>query len=199
MSTSSVAPSLAGRPGPAEALADLLAGNRRFVSGQPRYGHYIAAAAAVSEAQWPYAAVIGCIDSRVPLEAVFDQTFGMICVVRSGGHVLDRAVLGSVEYAVAVLGVPLVMVLGHKRCGAVTSAVEALRDGSRPGGEMDYLVDEIAAAAGGVDPTRPDAVDRLTALHTARTVTRLSGVLPGVQVVGARYDLDTGEVLISEA
>jgi carbonic anhydrase len=199
MSTSSVAPPVPGRPGPAEALADLLAGNRRFVTGQPRYGHYIGAAAAVSEAQWPYAAVIGCIDSRVPLEAVFDQTFGMICVVRSGGHVLDRAVLGSVEYAVAALGVPLVMVLGHKRCGAVTSTVDALRDGTRPGGEMDYLVDEIAAAAAGVDPTRPDAVDRVTALHTARTVVRLSEALPGVEVVGARYDLDTGEVLIAEA
>ena len=74
---------------PADALAELLAGNRRFVSGRPRYGHDVTAAAAASGGQQPYAVVLGCIDSRVPLEAVFDQGFGSICVVRSGGHVLE--------------------------------------------------------------------------------------------------------------
>src|SRR3954462_15899099 len=110
----------------ADALAELVAGNKRFVSGRPEHGHRVSAAAAASGDQTPHAVVIGCIDSRVPLEAIFDQTFGNICVVRSGAHVVDRAVLGSVEFAVAKLGVPLIMVLGHKRCGAVQSTIDAL-------------------------------------------------------------------------
>src|SRR3954469_24335497 len=117
--------------GAAEALTALLAGNRRFVRGEPDHGHLISAAAqaAASGGQEPYAVVIGCIDSRVPLEAIFDQNFGSICVVRSGGTVLDRAVVGSVEFAVTQLNVPLVMVLGHERCGAVSATVDAVRSG----------------------------------------------------------------------
>jgi carbonic anhydrase len=129
-----------------EALAELLAGNKRFVSGRPEHGHRVSAAAAASGRQQPHAVVLGCIDSRVPLEAIFDQTFGSICVVRSGAHVVDRAVLGSVGFAVAELGVPLIMVLGHKRCGAVASTVAALRAGEIPAGDIGYLVDEIAPA-----------------------------------------------------
>src|SRR3954467_14772706 len=140
----------------AEALAELVAGNKRFVSGRPEHGHQVSAAAAASGGQQPHAVVIGCIDSRVPLEAIFDQTFGSICVVRSGAHVVDRAVLGSVDFAVAKLGVPLIMVLGHKRCGAVQGTVEALRDGNRPGGDIGYLIDEIAPAVLEVGLDAPD-------------------------------------------
>src|SRR3954469_11006843 len=125
---------------PADALAELVEGNRRFVEGRPEHGHDVSAAAAASGGQQPHAVVLGCIDSRVPLEAIFDQTFGSICVVRSGGHVVDRAVLGSVGFAVAKLGVPLIMVLGHKRCGAVQSTVDALRTDDRPAGDIGYLV-----------------------------------------------------------
>src|SRR3954451_9072189 len=128
---------------PADALAELLDGNRRFVEGRPEHGHDVSAAAAASGGQAPRAVLLGCIDSRVPLEAIFDQTFGSICVVRSGAHVLDRAVLGSVEFAVAKLAVPLIMVLGHKRCGAVQATVESLRTHGRPDGDLGYLVDEI--------------------------------------------------------
>src|SRR3954471_14538303 len=130
----------------ADALAELVAGNKRFVSGRPEHGHRVSAAAAASGGQQPHAVVLGCIDSRVPLEAIFDQTFGSICVVRSGGHVVDRAVLGSVGFAVGALNVPLVMVLGHVRCGAVGATVDALREGTRPPGDVGYLVDEIAPA-----------------------------------------------------
>src|SRR3954467_2073536 len=137
----------------AEALAELVAGNKRFVSGRPEHGHQVSAAAAASGGQQPHAVVIGCIDARVPLEAIFDQTFGSICVVRSGAHVVDRAVLGSVGFAVEKLGVPLVMVLGHKRCGAVAPRVSPLRSDEPPGGDIGYLVDEIAPAvrAVGID------------------------------------------------
>jgi carbonic anhydrase len=185
-----------------EALAELLAGNKRFVGGNPEHGHRVSAAAAASGNQQPHAVVLGCIDSRVPLEAIFDQTFGSICVIRSGAHVLDRAVLGSVDFAVDKLGVPLIMVLGHKRCGAVQGTVEALRGGERPGGDIGYLVDEIAPAVQEVGLGAPDVAEQAMRAHVRRTVARLrSG--PGVaaaiaegrvEVAGAAYDLDTGLV-----
>jgi carbonic anhydrase len=187
---------------PADALAELVAGNRRFVNGRPEHGHEVSAAAAASGGQQPHAVVLGCIDSRVPLEAIFDQTFGSICVVRSGGHVVDRAVLGSVGFAVGALGVPLIMVLGHVRCGAVTATVEALRAGERPGGDVGYLVDEIAPAAKSVDLDAPDAAELAMRAHVTRTVRRMRDVtgVPEaiaagkVAVAGAVYDLDTGWV-----
>ncbi|MBU2670617.1 carbonic anhydrase [Actinoplanes bogorensis] len=185
-----------------EALAELVAGNKRFVTGRPEHGHQVSAAAASSGRQQPHAVVLGCIDSRVPLEAIFDQTFGSICVVRSGGHVVDRAVLGSVGFAVAELGVPLIMVLGHKRCGAVMATVAALRAGEIPAGDIGYLVDEIAPAVRAVGVDDPEASDKAMRAHVGRTARRMSGVdvvadavaAGRVDVVGAVYDLDTGVV-----
>jgi carbonic anhydrase len=187
---------------PEEALAELVSGNRRFVSGRPEHGHDVSAAAAASGGQQPHAVVLGCIDSRVPLEAIFDQTFGSICVVRSGGHVVDRAVLGSIEFAVATLGVPLIMVLGHVRCGAIDAAVTALRAGARPVGDLGYLVDEIAPSVMAVGIDEPDAAGKAMRVHVGRTVRRMRDVagVPDaiaegrVSVVGAVYDLDTGWV-----
>jgi carbonic anhydrase len=187
---------------PADALAELIAGNRRFVSGRPLHGHNVSAAAAASSGQQPHAVVLGCIDSRVPLEAIFDQTFGSICVVRSGGHVVDRAVLGSVGFAVSALDVPLIMVLGHVRCGAVDATVKALRQGDRPGGDVGYLVDEIAPAVHAVGLHDPEAAAKAMRTHVGRTVQRLHEVtgVPAaiaagkVAVAGAVYDLDTGLV-----
>jgi carbonic anhydrase len=187
---------------PSDALAELVAGNKRFVSGRPEHGHRVSAAAAASGGQQPHAVVIGCIDSRVPLEAIFDQTFGSICVVRSGAHVLDRAVLGSIDFAVAKLGVPLIMVLGHKRCGAVQSTIEALSTDSRPGGDIGYLVDQIAPAVLSVGLDDPDVAAKAMRAHVAATVARMQDIegIPEavaadrVQVVGAVYDLDTGLV-----
>jgi carbonic anhydrase len=186
--------------GPAEALAHLMEGNRRFVDGCPAHGHDVTAAAAASGGQQPHAVVLGCIDSRVPLEAIFDETFGSICVVRSGGHVLDRAVLGSVGFAVLKLNVPLVMVLGHERCGAVEATVAAERDGERPAGDVAYLVDEIAPAVHAAGLGDPDVAAKAMRGHVARTVERVRAVagVPEavaagrVAVVGAVYDLDTG-------
>ena len=185
-----------------EALAELVAGNKRFVSGRPEHGHQVSAAAAASGRQQPHAVVLGCIDSRVPLEAIFDQTFGSICVVRSGAHVVDRAVLGSVGFAVAELGVPLIMVLGHKRCGAVGATVSALRAGEVPAGDIGFLVDEIAPAVRAVGVDDRDAAEKAMRAHVGRTVRRLrtvdvvaDAVASGrVNLVGAVYDLDTGLV-----
>lgn len=187
---------------PSDALSELIAGNKRFVTGRPEHGHQVSAAAAASGGQQPYAVVLGCIDSRVPLEAIFDQTFGSMCVVRSGGHVVDRAVLGSVGFAVGALGVPLIMVLGHVRCGAVSATVGALRSGAYPDGDVGYLVDEIAPAVRAVGIDGPDAADRAMRAHVGRTVQRMlevAGVPEAIKagrvsIAGAVYDLDTGVV-----
>ncbi|MBW4702566.1 carbonic anhydrase [Micromonospora sp. RL09-050-HVF-A] len=190
---------------PRAAVAELLAGNRRFVSGRPIHGHDVTAAAAVASGdQQPYAVLLGCIDSRVPLEAIFDQTFGSICVIRTGGHVLDRAVRGSIEYVVDQLGVTLVMVLGHERCGAVASTVQSLRTGQRPGGDLGYLVDRIAPAVVEVGAHHPAVHPLAVRRHVRRTVRalRTDDLLAGpvgtgdVDVVGALYALDTGEVTL---
>jgi carbonic anhydrase len=199
MTTDPTVPPAAPITNAEDALAELVAGNKRFVSGRPEHGHRVSAAAAASGSQQPHAVVLGCIDSRVPLEAIFDQTFGNICVVRSGAHVMDRAVAGSVEFAVAKLGVPLIMVLGHKRCGAVLATVEALRENATPSGDIGYLVDEIAPAVSEAGLYDPEAAMRL---HVKRTVDRMSdisvvaeAVAAGrVAVAGAVYDLDTGWV-----
>lgn len=191
----------ARRP-PAAVLLSLLAGNERFVNRQPWYGHDLAEAAAVAAEQQPGAVVVGCMDSRVPLEAIFDQTFGSICVARSAGQVLDRAVLGSVEFAVSQLRVSLVVVLGHERCGAIAATVDALRSGKPPGGALDYLVNEIAPEVHGIGLDHPEVHTRAMRGHVRATVRRLRAeewlvpeIAAGeVDVVGAVYNLDTGRV-----
>ncbi|TBL42090.1 carbonic anhydrase [Verrucosispora sp. SN26_14.1] len=165
------------------------------------------AAASASGDQQPYAVLLGCIDSRVPLEAIFDQTFGSICVIRTGGHVLDRAVLGSIEYVVDVLGVPLVMVLGHERCGAVAATVDTLRTGRRPPGALAHLIDRIAPAVTEVGLDDPQVQPLAVRRHVRRTVTTLRAdplLAPAVAsgriaVTGALYTLTTGEVSLLPA
>ena len=139
----------------------------------------------------------------MPLEAIFDQTFGSICVVRSGAHVVDRAVLGSVGFAVVELGVPLIMVLGHKRCGAVAATIAALRMGEHPAGEIGYLVDELTPAVRAVGIDDPDVAEKAMRAHVGRTVRRIRAMglggrrgrgRAGRGAVGAVYDLDTGWV-----
>ncbi|WP_092557644.1 carbonic anhydrase [Actinoplanes derwentensis] len=190
---------------PAAALSELIAGNKRFVHGSPRYGHDVTQAAATANQQKPHSLVFGCIDSRVPLEAIFDQSFGAIAVARSGAHVLDRSLIGSINFAVAELSVSLVLVVGHKRCGAVTATVEALRAGATVGGDVGYvgyLVDELAPAVREAGLEGEDATEKAIRINVSRTVERLRNV-PGlaeeiaagrVDVVGAVYDLDSGWV-----
>jgi carbonic anhydrase len=192
------APARSGTPvpaGPDAALAALRAGNRRFVAGRPAYGHSVRRAVAVSSEPAPFAVVVGCMDSRVPVEAVFDQDFGSLFVVRSAGHVLDRAVQGSVEIAVVGMGVPLVVVLGHRKCAAVRTSVDAWREGQRLNGRVGHVVDEIADAIRETAPDRVAEVEPVTRRHTVRTVAHLNAVLgSNARVVGGYYDVDSGVV-----
>jgi carbonic anhydrase len=183
------------RPDPAEALARLRTGNSRFAVGTPRPGRHTDMV--------PYAVVIGCLDPRVPVEAVFAQDPGAICVVRSAGHVLDRAVVGSVEFAVTDLNVSLVVVLGHDDCRAVAAAVEATRTGHRPAGARRYLVDQITPAV--LDAGPGCGLDQATRSHIRRTVAALrqadnlhdAVTTHRIDVIGAIYRIDnrTVEVL----
>ncbi|MGH3738858.1 MAG: carbonic anhydrase [Micromonosporaceae bacterium] len=129
---------------PIGVLRRLLDGNRRFFSGAPRHGYDVTQARRRAEHPRPVALVIGCIDSRVPPEAVFDQGFAELLAVRTAGHVLDTAGLASVELAVRKLRVPLIMVLGHESCAAVEYAVDAVHRGEQPRGDLGRLVDRIA-------------------------------------------------------
>lgn len=111
---------------PDEALARLQEGNARYASGAPERPNQSALRRAeVATSQNPFAVVVGCSDSRVPVEVIFDVGVGDLFVVRTAGNLIEDVCIASVEYAILVLNVRLVMVMGHRRCGAVSSAVEA--------------------------------------------------------------------------
>lgn len=182
------------------ALAALLSGNERFVAGRPAHGHAIGAAIAAAQTPRPVAAVVGCMDARVPVEAVLDQDFGALFVARAAGHVLDRAGFASLELAVTAFDVRLVLVLGHTGCAAVAAAVEANRGGRRPPGHVGFVFDEIGRSLGGVPPGGYEDPERVARRHVGRTVTAVRDTLGAarVSVVGAVYDVRTGRVEVLE-
>ena len=145
---------------PRSAWKALKEGNERFVAGQPAHpSQSVEHRARLAAGQQPNAVVFGCADSRVAAEIIFDQGLGDMFVVRTAGHVIDSAVLGSIEYAVTVLGVPLIVVLGHDSCGAVKATLTALDDGVVPGGYVRDLVERVTPSIlqrppRGADPGR---------------------------------------------
>ena len=129
---------------PVTAWKALKEGNERFVAGKPEHpSQSIEYRAALAEGQKPTAVLFGCADSRVAAEIIFDQGLGDMFVVRTAGHVIDSAVLGSIEFAVTVLNVPLIVVLGHDSCGAVKATMSALDDGVVPGGYVRDVVERV--------------------------------------------------------
>jgi carbonic anhydrase len=129
---------------PALAWRRLQEGNERFVSGASSHPNQDASRrSSLVENQHPFAVIFGCSDSRLAAEIIFDLGLGDAFVVRTAGHVLDDAVLGSLEYSVSVLSVPLIVVLGHDRCGAVTATKAAVEKGRMPVGFMRSLVERI--------------------------------------------------------
>jgi carbonic anhydrase len=196
--------SRASSPAAQAALAALLEGHDRYLHDRPLHLHQDAGRrTALARAQHPFAMILGCADSRVPPEVIFDQGFGDLFVIRTAGHVLDAAVLGSVEYGLEELKIPLVMVLGHERCGAVQAAVAAMERGSKPGGHLGALVDAIMPAVTEVGHRTGDAVDNAVRAHTRLVMDALQRAVPGlaarvqtdeVRIVGGRHDLDTGDL-----
>ncbi|MFE2423075.1 carbonic anhydrase [Streptomyces hokutonensis] len=179
------------------ALAELLDGNRRYATGHSRHPdesrplrHQLATA------QHPFAVIVGCIDSRVPPELVFDQGLGDLLCTRTAGEVLDEAVLASIQYGVEELRIPLVLVLGHERCGAVAATLAHLATGAPVPGHLALLVDEIAPAARRTRALPGDWAEHTMTAHTAwvRDAIRADPAFTSAQVVAARFDLDTGLV-----
>jgi carbonic anhydrase len=182
---------------PDEALNRLKAGNERFVSSKDSTSKPVAARRAETAAgQNPFATIVGCADSRTAPEIVFDQGIGDLFVIRTAGNLVDDYALGSIEYAVEHLGVRLIVVLGHERCGAVTAA---LASASAPG-HINALVRDIQPA---VTATKGKEGDKLAnAIHEndaavaakIRKQAQLGELSAQVRVVEAYYDLDTGKV-----
>ncbi len=188
-----------------QAMKNLLEGNDRFVSGNVVHPDQSIAErrAELVSAQHPFAVVVTCSDSRVPPEIVFDQGLGDIFVVRTAGEVMDNVTLGTVEYAVDHLNVPLVMVLGHDGCGAVEAAVSG---GEAPGHIAD-LVEAIKPAVETAKGMKGDLLNNSIDVNTQNIVDELRSSQPilapavkggTLKIVGARYRLDSGAVKIME-
>ena len=129
---------------PPDAFEMLLAGNRRFIAGTQEHPNQDAARRTqIAPEQRPFAVLFGCSDSRLAAEIIFDRGLGDLFVVRTAGHVMDPAVLGSIEYGVSVLGCPLVVVLGHDACGAVAASRAAVQDGVTAGGYVRDVVERV--------------------------------------------------------
>lgn len=189
---------------PAGALARLMDGNKRWVSGDLRHPDRDPDRREfVAQKQEPFGSVLSCIDSRVPPELLFDTGLGDLYVMRTGGEAVGPVVTGSVEYGPMTSGTPLIVVLGHQRCGAVAAAYESIRDGKPLPGNLEAIAKalrpayERAVREGGADPveTMARAQVELTAagLRSNRDLAPLVGK-GTLAVVGAYYFLDSGKV-----
>ncbi|PRX97226.1 carbonic anhydrase [Allonocardiopsis opalescens] len=189
---------------PDQALALLHEGNRRYRRDRSRQPHLSQARREeTAGAQHPFALVLGCLDSRVPVEHVFDRGIGDLAVVRTGGQVLDASVTASVTYGGAHLHVPLIMVLGHSSCGAVTAAVQYVESGETPPADIEPFVTGIRPAVEEA-MTLPgdDLVAKTIDVNARQIAERLRGneflapyIAEGaLRVVSARYDLASGRV-----
>ncbi|GER23851.1 carbonic anhydrase 2 [Zafaria cholistanensis] len=188
---------------PAQAWRRLREGNDRFVSGNSAHPNQDASRRqSLAGQQNPFAVIFGCSDSRLAAEIIFDVGLGDVFVVRTAGHVIDDAVLGSLEYSVAVLNVPLIIVLGHDSCGAVSATVDAFETGAMPPGFIRDLVERITpsvitAHRNGVQDVNGNVVE-----HVQQTTQRLvdaskiiSAAVDGgrTAVIGATYRLAEGK------
>jgi carbonic anhydrase len=193
---------------PTTAWKALKEGNERFVAGEAVHPSQSAEhRASLAAAQKPTAIVFGCSDSRVAAEIIFDQGLGDMFVVRTAGQVIDSAVLGSIEFAVDVLNVPLIVVLGHDSCGAVGATLSALDEGAVPGGYIRDLVERVTPS---ILLGRRDGltrVDEFEARHVTETgkqlVSRSTAVSNAVQegrlaIVGLTYHLSDGQVVLRD-
>jgi len=198
----------------ADALARLREGNRRFVAGHPTtppLSSFERRALAADQA--PFAIILGCSDSRVPAELVFDQGFGDLFVIRVAGNIVAPSQVGSVEFAASKFGTKLVVVMGHSGCGAITAAVEEILDGATTESRnLRSIVDRVrpsvqSVIAGWRDVDRTTLIREAVRANVRASVDHLrhgSELLEtliqndGLVIVGAKYSLDTGVVTFLE-
>ena len=193
---------------PDQALQRLVEGNQRYATSQPTYPNLTAdRRTLLAQGQQPFALVFSCVDSRVPPELVFDRGLGDLFVVRTAGHTLDDAVLGSIEYGVAELKIPLILVLGHEKCGAVKATLEAVEHNTTAPDRIQTLVRDITPAIEKTKGQPGDALDNAVIANTALVVEQLKktpllmdALAKGqLKIIGARYDIDSGTVGIAVA
>jgi carbonic anhydrase len=188
-----------------EALARLAAGNDRFVRGEARFPTIQKEIlATLAKAQRPFATILGCSDSRVPPELVFDAGFGELFIVRVAGNVVSPEILGTLQYAGTHLRTPLFIVLGHEGCGAVTAAVAAGRDGLRESARIALLLDTIIPGLrdlpAGLSPddhlrAAVEANVRWSMHQVMETPEAKARAVEGtMKLVGAVYELESGRV-----
>ena len=190
---------------PQEAWKAMLDGNRRFVSGElahPRQD--IDRREALAAKQTPFAALFGCADSRLSAEIIFDVGLGDLFVVRNAGQVIGETILGSLEYAVEVLGVPIILVLGHDECGAIRATIDDVEGNMNAKGDFIHkLVDQIRPTVLAANAQGKHEIDDVTELHVQDTINEMltsskliaDAVKAGkLAVVGANYKLTLGEI-----
>ncbi len=188
---------------PAKALGLLTEGNTRFLDGKRKPRDLNAQVIATAAGQYPFAAIVSCMDSRAPVEIVFDQGIGDVFSLRVAGNVIDTDFLGSLEYAVKVVGVKLLVVMGHSSCGAVKGAIEDVKLGN-----LTALLAQIRPAIAAAGPPAGTAEDKAYVGRVAEQNVRLGmkeirqrsplikGMLDAgsVGLVGAMYSVETGKV-----
>lgn len=191
---------------PDEALETLKRGNRQHLDGHAVHHQMTGPErrTALAQEQRPFCVLVGCSDSRVPPEVLFGAGLGELFIVRNAGNVVDLAAMGSIEYGVVVLGAPLVVVLGHERCGAVGAALNVVEHDAIYPGSIGQMIEPIIPAV--LRARRDgdhDLLDRSVRQNVLRIVERLRNteqllIEPQregrLKIVGARYDLDDGSV-----
>jgi carbonic anhydrase len=206
---SSLAKKAPPKPGnilsPEDALERLREGNRRYVQGVALRHDFKHEREALTRGQNPYAGILSCADSRIAPEYAFDAGRGDLFVCRVAGNFINDDVLASFEYAVQVLGTPLLMVLGHQACGAVDAAMKSIADGTTLPGHLPALVTALSPAVQAARGEKGNALDNAIRRNVVLNVERLRAATPiisqfvadrKVRVVGALYHLDTGKVEI---
>src|SRR6202022_426518 len=192
-----------GQPAnPDEALAELLAGNKRYVTGQNIHHDFGPERPALAQSQHPFAIILGCADSRVSPELAFDQSRGRLFVIRLAGNFVDDNGLASAEYGIVVLGASLIVVLGHSECGAIKATIDVITKNKELPGHLPTLVSylkppvEQALKQGGSleAAIRQNVTTTFEKLKTAGPVIAPLVEEKKVEVVGALYDLRTGRV-----
>ncbi|SFM04063.1 carbonic anhydrase [Variovorax sp. OV329] len=192
-------------PTAVEALARLQQGNERFVQGRARFPTVQKEILAeLAKGQRPYATILGCSDSRVPPELVFDASFGELFVIRVAGNVLGPAILGTLQYAGAHLKTPLFVVLGHEGCGAVEAAIGTHFHAAQHRSRIELLLEQITPALAGLDVSQPPEtlLQQAVEANVRHTVASLRATPEAqareqeglMQLVGAVYELQTGRV-----
>lgn len=194
---------------PQDALEYLKEGNHRFLNNLQANRNLLQMVNDTSEGQWPFAVILSCIDSRTSAELIFDQGLGDIFSVRVAGNVVNEDVLGSMEYAVKYAGSKLVVVLGHSKCGAVTSACNQVKDGNitalmhkiKPAISMEKTVTENRDGNNSIFVEKVSALNVSHALYEIRERSQIIADMEQkgqVLVVGASYDVESGRVVFFE-